>query len=229
MFDYLSVLDTYEALVQEVDRAIGRVQETHADRIRCRQGCADCCSAVFDLTLVEAFYLNAHYHWELSEEARTALTERAETADRRFYQIKHKLHRMRLREGKTDQELLWYLAEQRVRCPLLNASGSCDLYAFRPITCRVYGIPAAIQGEPRICGLSGFESGRAYPTVNLDRIHERLFSLSRVLLEEAGVTDPEHKLNGLVVPVSEALMTEYDEEYFRLLAKRSLQDAVVNS
>ena len=229
MFDYLSVFKHYETLVGEVDRAVGRVQETHSDRIHCRQGCSDCCSAVFDLTLVEAFYLNAHFHWEVGEETRLSVTERAETADRQFYQIKHKLHRMRLREGKTDQELLCYLAEQRVRCPLLNASEGCDLYAFRPITCRVYGIPAAIGGEPRICGLSGFESGRAYPTVNLDRINERLFSLSRVLLGEAGVMDPERKLNGLVVPVSEALMTEYDEEYFRLLAKRSLQDAVVNS
>jgi Fe-S-cluster containining protein len=205
MPDYLSIFEKYEALVREVDRAVGRVLETHADRIRCRQGCSDCCSAVFDLTLVEAFYLN------------------------QFYQIKHKLHRMRLREGKTDQELLWYLAEQRVRCPLLSASEGCDLYAFRPITCRVYGIPAAIQGEPRICGFSGFESGRTYPTVNLDRINDRLFSLSNDLLREAGVADPEHKLNGLVVPVSEALMTEYHEDYFRLLAKRSLQDAVVNS
>jgi Fe-S-cluster containining protein len=229
MPDYLSIFEKYEALVREVDRAVGRVLETQADRIRCREGCSDCCSAVFDLTLVEAFYLNAHFHWEIPEEVRLPITERAETADRQFYQLKHKLHRMRLREGKTDQELLWYLAEQRVRCPLLNTAEGCDLYAFRPITCRVYGIPAAIQGEPRICGLSGFETGRAYPTVNLDRINDRLFSLSNDLLGEAGVADPEHKLHGLVVPVSEALLTEYHDDYFRLLAKRSLQDAVVNS
>jgi Fe-S-cluster containining protein len=229
MFDYLSVFEKYEALVEEVDRAIGRVQEAHPDQIRCRRGCSDCCSAVFDLTLVESFYLNAHYHWELSDDLRLAITGRAEIADRQFYRIKHKLHRMRLREGKTDRELLWYLAEQRVRCPLLNASEGCDLYAFRPITCRVYGIPTAIQGEPRICELSGFESGRSYPTVHLDRINDRLFSLSRYLLGEAGIADPDQKLNGLVVPASEALMTEYHEDYFRLLAKRSLQDAVVNS
>jgi hypothetical protein len=43
------------------------------------------------------------------------------------------------------------------------------------------------------------------------------------------VEDPEQKLRGLVVPVSEALMMDFDEEFFRLLAKRSFQDAVVTA
>jgi hypothetical protein len=127
---------------------------------------------------------------------------------------------------ETDLQQL-HFTEQRSVAPA-ERLGRRDLCAFRPITCR-FRVPAAIQGEPRICGLSGFESGQAYPTVNLDRINERLFSLSRILLGEAGVADPEHKMNGLVVPVSEALMTEYHEDYFRLLAKRSLQDAVVTA
>jgi len=40
------------------------------------------------------------------------------------------------------------------------------------------------------------------------------------------VEDPDQRLRGVVMPVSEALMTDFDEEFFRLLAKRSFQDAV---
>lgn len=229
MFDYQTVFEKYEALVHKVDQAVDRVHAAHPGEVRCRQGCSDCCFAVFDLTLAEAFYLNAHFHWELAESIRETIIERAETADRQAYQIKHRLQRMRQREGKNDSELLQYLAEQRVRCPLLNEDNGCDGYAFRPITCRIYGIPAAIQGTPRICGLTGFQPGLSYPTVNLDRVNEELFDLSRRLLREAGVEDPDQKLQGMVVPVSEALMTDYDEEFFRLLAKRSLQHAVVTA
>jgi Fe-S-cluster containining protein len=225
MFDYQTIFEEYESLVRKVDQAVGRVHTAYPAEVRCRPGCSDCCFAVFDLTLVEAFYLNAHFHWELSETLREKIIGRAETADRQFYQIKHRLQRMRLREGKPDQDLLQYLSEQRVRCPLLSEADGCEHYAFRPVTCRIYGIPAAIQGAPRICGLAGFQPGMSYPTVNLDRVNEALFDLSRRLLQEAGVEDPDQKLHGMVVPVSEALMTEFDEEFFRLLAKRSLQDA----
>ena len=229
MFDYQSVFEQYEALVRKVDQAVDRVQAAHPGEVRCGQGCSDCCFAVFDLTLAEAFYLNAHSHWELAESVRKAVLQRAETADRQFYQLKHKLQRLRQREGKGDRELLQYLAEQRVRCPLLNEENGCDGYAFRPLTCRIYGIPAAIQGAPRICGLSGFRPGMTYPTVHLDRVQEELFDLSGRLLQAAAVEDPEQKLRGLVVPVSEALMMDFDEEFFRLLAKRSFQDAVVTA
>jgi Fe-S-cluster containining protein len=229
MFDYQSVFEQYEALVGKVDQAVGRVHAAHPEEVRCRPGCSDCCFAVFDLTLAEAFYLNAHFHWELPEPLRENIMARAETADRQTYQIKHRLQRMRQREGKNDQELLQYLAEQRVRCPLLNEDNGCDGYAFRPVTCRIYGIPTAIRGAPRICGLSGFQPGQKYPTVNLDRVHETLFDLSSDLLQGAGVEDPDRKLRALVIPVSEALMTDFDEDFFRLLAKRSFQDAVVTA
>jgi hypothetical protein len=49
------------------------------------------------------------------------------------------------------------------------------------------------------------------------------------LLQEAGVEDPDLKLRGMMIPVSETLMTDFDEEFFRLLAKRSFQDAVVTA
>ncbi len=73
-------------------------------------------------------------------------------------------------------------ASARIRCPLLSDRGACILYEYRPITCRLYGIPTSIRGMGSTCGKSGFEKGRTYPTVNWDAIHERLFRLSVQLL-----------------------------------------------
>jgi Fe-S-cluster containining protein len=129
---------------------------------------------------------------------------------------------MYVKEGKSSEEVLSHLAEERAPCPLLNDEKLCDLYSSRPITCRVYGIPTSIGGKPHICGESGFKEGTAYPAVNLDNINDRLIELSKDLLREIGANNP--KMHMRLVPVSAALMTSYDEEYFGI-KQRSNTDA----
>ncbi|MDY6990143.1 MAG: YkgJ family cysteine cluster protein, partial [Thermodesulfobacteriota bacterium] len=128
---------------------------------------------------------------------------------------KQKLQKMYIDRGKPPEEVFHQLSQERVQCPLLNDEKVCDLYVRRPITCRVYGIPTSIGGMAHICGKSGFKKGTAYPTVNLDTMNDRLFELSQELLKEIGST--RSRLHMGLVPVSAALMTDYDEKY--LLAK----------
>ena len=52
------VFTAYEALVAEADAVFARVGEMHPDCVTCKPGCSDCCHAMFDLSLVEAMYLN---------------------------------------------------------------------------------------------------------------------------------------------------------------------------
>ena len=52
----------------------------------------------------------------------------------------------------------------------------------------------------------------SYPTVNLDNVNDRLFALSKELLEE--IRSDRLKMHMSLVPVSAALMTDYDKEYF---------------
>jgi Fe-S-cluster containining protein len=99
----------------------------------------------------------------------------------------------------------------RVPCPLLNDQELCELYEFRPITCRFYGIPTAIGGSGHTCGLSGFEAGRSYPTVNLDRIHQELQHITAELVRDMG--SKFIKLSDLLVPLSMALVTLFDAEF----------------
>ena len=222
MLDFSKTFEKYETLVAQVDKIFSAMQEAHKDCVSCKIQCCDCCYAVFDVSLIEAAYINHHFNRSLGRKERRKILRRAETADRKFYQIKKKLQQMYVKEGKSPEEVLSRLAEDRVPCPLLNDEKVCDLYDKRPVTCRVYGIPTSIGGKPHICGESGFKEGTAYPAVNLDNMNNRLLELSKELLREIGANHP--KMHMSLVPVSAVLMTDYDEEHFGL-KKRSNPDA----
>lgn len=217
MLDFSKTFEKYEALVSEVDKIFSAMQDAHKDSVRCEIHCCDCCYAVFDVTLVEAAYINHHFNRSLARKEKRQLQKRAEKADREFYQIKRKLHKMYRDQGKSPEEVLLHLAQERVQCPLLNEEKLCDMYDRRPITCRVYGIPTSIGGTPHICDKSAFKEGASYPAVNLDNMNNRLFKLSEDLLKEIGSKNL--KMHMSIVPVSTALMDPYDEEYFGLSSK----------
>ncbi len=214
MLDFSKTFSRYEALVAEVDKIFSVMQNAHKDCVRCKTYCSDCCHAVFDVTLIESVYINYHFNKSMTRKERRPILRRAERADRKFYQIKRRLQKMYVHQGKPPEEVLAQLAEERVPCPLLNEENLCDLYARRPMTCRVYGIPTSIGGIPHICRESGFKEGTAYPTVNLDNMNDRLFQLSKELLKDVG--SDQLKMHMSLVPISATLMTTYDPGYFKI-------------
>ena len=219
MLDLSNTFEKYDALVSEVDKIFESVQDSYKDCVRCEIRCSDCCHAVFDLTLVEATYISFHFNRSLGRKERRPILGRAEKADRKYYQIKRKLQKMYIDERKSPEDVLLRLAQERVPCPLLNDKEMCDLYVRRPITCRVYGIPTAIGGKAHTCEKSSFKEGAAYPTVNLDRMNDRLFDLSKALL--LGLGSKNLKMHMSLVPASAALLTTYDEEHFGIQQRRS--------
>ncbi|MEW6670781.1 MAG: YkgJ family cysteine cluster protein [Thermodesulfobacteriota bacterium] len=203
----------YEALVHMADGLFKRVRDEYSDCVTCKIECADCCHALFDLTLIEALYLNHHFNQTLNDPEKDGLLEIANRADRSVYKIKRRAHQA-LKKGAAESDVLIRVAEERVRCPLLDEGNLCRLYAFRPITCRLYGIPTSIQGAGHTCGRSGFVRGTAYPTVSLDVIHRKLFELSAALVKELG--SRHSQMAEMLVPVSMALLTVFDEDYLGL-------------
>jgi Fe-S-cluster containining protein len=213
--------DKYKAIVDQVDAVFQRVQAEHEDCVRCRVGCSDCCHAIFDLSLVEALYIKAQFDKVFKDSDRAQVMERANEADRAVYRLKKRAFKDH-EDGKPENEILEEMAAQRIRCPLLDTDDRCALYADRPLTCRLYGIPTVIGGQAHTCGLSGFEPGKAYPTVKLDAIQQKLYDLSAELARDIGSRYP--KLAELLVPVSMALLTEYTEEYLGVKVEASSDD-----
>ncbi|MDP3282855.1 MAG: YkgJ family cysteine cluster protein, partial [Desulfobacterales bacterium] len=169
--------------------------------------------AVFDLTLIEALYLNHKSREVFAGEKRVKLEEKANIADRAVFKLKKNAYN-EFKSGKSEDEIINDLAAKRIRCPLLNEEDCCDLYEFRPITCRLYGIPVSIGGAGHTCGLSGFKEGKNYQTVNMDAIQKKLYEISDDVVRH--INSKYLKLSEVLVPLSMAILNVYDKEYLGL-------------
>ena len=209
-FDFTPFFGQYEALLSLSEETFNRVGKSHADLVQCRIGCDDCCYALFDLTLIEALYINHRFNETFQGKEREDRIAIANTADRKIHKIKRKAYQ-ELNAGKNEELILMEMAGERIRCPLLNQEKQCDLYAHRPITCRLYGIPTAINGVGYSCGKSGFTEGQQYPTANLEPVQKRLYEISASLVQ--ALKSKHSTMAEMIVPVSMALLTDYDDDY----------------
>lgn len=209
--DLSAVFSRYESLRAEADTLFSRVNETQPGCVTCKEGCSDCCHALFDLSLVEAMYLNRAFSRAFAHGSeRSAILSRAAETDRRLTRLKRDLFRAE-KDGENPEAIMAHAARIKLRCPLLDEDQRCLLYESRPVTCRLYGVPTAIGGQGHVCGFSAFEKGRPYPTVHLDKMQARLEDLSRELAAAVGTRFTE--LHEVYVPLSMALLTNYDETY----------------
>jgi Fe-S-cluster containining protein len=199
-----SIFIRYERLVAEADKAFGKMLKGHGSEIKCKAHCSDCCHAVFGLFIVEAASIKNHFDRLDRKERRAALALSAK-AHRDLLKIEESLRA----EANSSNSGINQLAKARVRCPLLDAKEECILYEFRPITCRVYGIPTSIKGKARVCSQSGFKDGETYPTFDLDRTYRDLYLLSKELLERTGAPDPER--GSLLISLPKAIETPIKE------------------
>lgn len=220
--DFTEFFNRYEALAAKVEEAFNRVNDAYPDLVLCKPGCTDCCYALFDLTLVEALYLNHKFTDHFQGEDRDRMVEKANTADRRIYKLKKEAYKA-AQDGRDEQDVVEDMAKERIRCPLLNDENLCDLYPYRPLACRIYGVPLAIGGKGRTCGLSGFKTGEKYQTVNMDIVHDQLLALSTELVQHIG--SKRIGLPDVLVPVSMALLTDYDEEYLGVRVERENEES----
>lgn len=206
-----NIFRKYEAFVRQLDGVFESVQQQYCDSVKCKLGCSDCCHALFDLSLVEALYINRKFIENLGAARKTEILEEASKTDREIYRLKRKMFKSLEAGEKSEAQVLLEMAAQRIRCPLLDDRERCDLYEHRPVTCRLYGIPTAIAGRGHTCGKSAFEEGQAYPTVNMDPVHTRLYELSQEIVTALRSTHV--KMGEVLMPLSMALLTVFDESY----------------
>ena len=194
----------YELLVDKADAAFQRMEREQESCIKCERHCSDCCHAVFGLFLIEAAYLKQQFDQLGKDEIKGALLRCNETE-----RDLRRLEKM-LQAHEEDPNMQAYtMARERVLCPLLDENEDCILYIYRPITCRVYGIPTKIQGKARVCGKAEFRAGENYPVFDLDGIYRDLYILSGELLNGLEKGDP-HKAS-LLISVPKAISTPHDD------------------
>ncbi len=203
--DFSYLFEPYDRLVERADKSFARMAGEYPDCIACKPGCADCCHAVFGLFLIEAVFLKNDFD-RLEEKEKAAALERGLAAEKEIKTLERTLEAF-----KEDPRMSAYaMAKTRIRCPLLGDDNRCVLYDYRPITCRIYGIPTMVQGVPRICGTTGFKKDQAYPIFNMDGVQKELFQLSRDLLTNAEIDAADERAS-LLISLPKIIKTPIDD------------------
>ncbi|MCG8553659.1 MAG: YkgJ family cysteine cluster protein [Desulfobacterales bacterium] len=200
----------YEAVVSMVDQVFDRVKKEFPKEVFCREKCSDCCYAIFDLTLIEALYLNHKFNEKFSGTEKADLIAIADKTDRALVKMKRDAYK-KVKDGADQLEIVAKMSQERVRCPLLGENDLCLMYECRPITCRVYGMPTSTAGASHICGRTNFVQGKAYPTLNMDKIYTQLQLLSAELVKDINSTNI--RMHELLIPVSMAMVTLFNDEF----------------
>lgn len=211
--DFSPFFRKHEEIVAMADSVFERVKKEYPECVTCKTECSDCCYALFDLSLIEGLYINYHFNKKFKGKERDRIIDKSNKADREAHRVKKKAYKD-LEAGKKEDDIFMDIAEKRIRCSLLTEQNLCDIYEYRPITCRLYGIPTRIGGSGHTCGKSGFVEGKQYPTVNLDILQNNLYKISAELVKE--IKSSYVKMADMLVPLSMALLTNYDEEFFGL-------------
>ena len=172
------------ALIQIVDAALAEAARKSGPWLVCHLGCTQCCIGPFPITQLDALRLRRG----LSELASRDPERAAEVRGRGRQYIDRIAHEF---PGDPQTGLLpadsCDFADDEP-CPALDPlTGGCDLYAFRPITCRAFGPPVRCGSEAvgvcELCFEGASEDEIAACEVEIDPE-----GLESVLIEELEAT-----------------------------------------
>ena len=134
-------------LIQVIDAALAEANRKAGSWLKCRPGCCECCLGAFEISGLDA------------ERLRRGLTELETRDPARATRIRTRAGEAaaRLRRkypGDTANRVLSEAAGDDEPCPVLDpATGTCDLYESRPLTCRTFGPAIRSGGAAGICEL----------------------------------------------------------------------------
>lgn len=145
-------------LVQIVDAALAEAARKSGPWLVCRPGCTQCCFGPFPISQLDAARLQR------------GLADLKKTDPRRADEVRRRAHASVARLAKDfpgdpvtgilsedeDSETRFAEFADDEPCPALDpATGMCDLYSARPMTCRTFGPPvrSGPEGGLGVCEL----------------------------------------------------------------------------
>ena len=143
-----NLLDVYGRLLATVEEWFARSISRDGRNIACAGGCSRCCRGLFDITLLDALYLRRGFDL-LGTRLRWPALSRAAGRLASLRLLWPDLGPPYLLNVRPEEE--WDVLmpdDDETPCPLLGEGGLCLLYRFRPMTCRLHGIPLVdLSGE----------------------------------------------------------------------------------
>jgi len=137
-------------LVQIMDAALADAARRAGPLLACRIGCTQCCHGAFAIGQLDVLRLREGMeHVRATEPAlATAIEERARAWIAAHPGFPGDAVTGLLGDTEADRAAFEDYADEAA-CPALDlATGRCDVYAFRPMTCRVFGPPVEVDRGP---------------------------------------------------------------------------------
>jgi len=142
------ILTQYKTVLEQIDVWFSAAIDRFPHEIRCADGCSGCCRSLFDITLLDATMLRQGVALLPPEVRQQVLAK----ADKRLEQLQaiwpdlSSPFMLNDHPEDTWEELM--PDEDETPCVLLDSKGRCMVYAYRPMTCRLHGLPLVdINGE----------------------------------------------------------------------------------
>ena len=143
-------------LIQIVDAALLDAERRSGDWLVCKPGCTPCCIGVFAIDQLDALRLQRGLtSLDTTDPERAArVRQRArESWERIAARFPGDAQAGVLGDDDKAAEAFEEFADHEP-CPALDPErGTCDVYAWRPITCRVFGPPVRSDGGLGVCEL----------------------------------------------------------------------------
>jgi Fe-S-cluster containining protein len=135
------LFERYGDLLREVDTWFASCLHGHADLISCHRGCSACCRGLFDITLLDALYLRSGFDRladSLQHEIRQKAMFRLNAITNNWPEFSAPWLLNPIPESEWDDIMP---EDDETPCVLLSKEGTCLVYDYRPMTCRLNGIP----------------------------------------------------------------------------------------
>jgi len=133
MKDEKEIVKRYIDLTEQIQNEYERNVEKYGEKIKCKNGCSQCCYQIFRITELDSNVIKVHLS-NLSVEKQKALKDKAENYINESSKIK--------------SESVEFFSKPKLPCPALDVNGSCMIYEARPVICRRFGPPVFDYKNP---------------------------------------------------------------------------------
>jgi Fe-S-cluster containining protein len=138
------------SLLRIVDNALADAARRSGEHLVCHPGCTQCCHGAFAISPLDALRLRAGMDAlaEIQPSVAAAVMQRAQAYLEEYGPSFPGDPVTGILGASEDEQACFEDFANEAACPALDpATGLCDLYAARPMTCRVFGPPVRTASD----------------------------------------------------------------------------------
>lgn len=140
----VELMVAYRQVLSQADRWFDDASSALGPMVGCHVGCCDCCRGLFDITLPDAILLQMGFN-QLDSSWQQRVLQRCYQRRDLLQQQWPELQPPYLLNYLDNRSWQSMPEQDATPCPLLDDNGCCLVYAWRPLTCRLHGLPQVDQ------------------------------------------------------------------------------------